>query len=46
MDTYWSPTNTVGEYFDSGILMSIYGIIDDFSRSEDIKEIQYLCFVD
>ena len=36
---------SVGGYFDSGFLMDIYGIIDDFSRSEDIKEIQYQCFV-
>ena len=38
MDTQWNTIDTVGGYFDSGFLMDIYGIIDDFSRSEDIKE--------
>ena len=38
MDTQWNTIDTVGGYFDAGFLMDIYGIIDDFSRSEDIKE--------
>ena len=33
MDTYWSTIDTVDGYFDSGFLMDIYGIIDDFSRA-------------
>ena len=31
MDTQWNTINTVGGYFDSGSLMDMYGIIDDFS---------------
>ena len=29
----WNTIDAVGGYFDSGFLMDIYGIIDDFSRA-------------